>query len=238
MGPQPFGCGRKNICICQVIFRGLQWGRNLSVAEGETPPQTAGSRRRLQWGRNLSVAEGATRSSRAASGLPLQWGRNLSVAEGLLEQRLMRGQRDVASMGPQPFGCGRAWESDGGRISIETLQWGRNLSVAEGPIPEKERADRKCFNGAATFRLRKEGRLDLAPDFNRELQWGRNLSVAEGLASSVNGPNTGRLQWGRNLSVAEGTHSVRRGIIRCRASMGPQPFGCGRAARFRKSRAT
>ena len=36
----------------------------------------------LQWGRNLSVAEGSVRGLAAANGRRLQWGRNLSVAEG------------------------------------------------------------------------------------------------------------------------------------------------------------
>ena len=36
----------------------------------------------LQWGRNLSVAEGAWGCTHVSAGCKLQWGRNLSVAEG------------------------------------------------------------------------------------------------------------------------------------------------------------
>ena len=67
---------------------------------------------------------------KAVISIMLQWGRNLSVAEGLL----CAGLRDLvvdASMGPQPFGCGRR--------------------------PRRRPACRRScrFNGAATFRLRK-----------------------------------------------------------------------------------
>ena len=66
---------------------GLQWGRNLPVAEMSLSRcGTFRSRRRaseLQWGRNLPVAEirGAREASPRAIKLPLQWGRNLPVAE-------------------------------------------------------------------------------------------------------------------------------------------------------------
>ena len=63
-------------------------------------------------------------------GPSLQWGRNLSVAEGTKQVETLFGA--VASMGPQPFGCGRT-------VSAQR---------ASPPSPR--------FNGAATFRLRKE----------------------------------------------------------------------------------
>ena len=37
---------------------------------------------RLQWGRNLTVAEGGGRSFAGSDKYKLQWGRNLTVAEG------------------------------------------------------------------------------------------------------------------------------------------------------------
>ena len=154
----------------------LQWGRNLSVAEGGRPYPPRMAYDRLQWGRNLSVAEGrsAHRPGRRAPGL--QWGRNLSVAEGgrRSNDRLER----RASMGPQPFGCGRVRRSflkdqakrlqwgrnlsvaegrrrRGGARRPKLLQWGRNLSVAEGSTSTRSGCDHRRFNGAATFRLRK-----------------------------------------------------------------------------------
>ena len=63
--------------------RMLQWGRNLTVAEGG---EFGGRIRRflgvLQWGRNLTVAEGAVSSAGDVEEIMLQWGRNLTVAEG------------------------------------------------------------------------------------------------------------------------------------------------------------
>ena len=37
----------------------LQWGRNLSVAEGALSAIAPNAKALLQWGRNLSVAEGS-----------------------------------------------------------------------------------------------------------------------------------------------------------------------------------
>ena len=227
----------------------------------------------------------------------LQWGRNLSVAEG--GRSGTAGARpEAASMGPQPFGCGRPacprmvlptarlqWGrnlsvAEGGqeqaaRMGRVLLQWGRNLSVAEGRLHWTAPESHSCFNGAATFRLRKVAAAPNSPSSARGLQWGRNLSVAEGSgrwcgrargAASMgpqpfgcgrgrrrldtveagrrfNGAATFRLrkacrsrflsirmelQWGRNLSVAEGESCAGNLTGTLIASMGPQPFGCGR----------
>ena len=85
----------------------LQWGRNLTVADGTSAvrdrhrrrhasmgPQldSCGWRRRmaaaelralLQWGRNLTVADGAAPAAATDGQYLLQWGRNLTVADGL-----------------------------------------------------------------------------------------------------------------------------------------------------------
>ena len=61
-------------------------------------------------------------------------------------------------MGPQPFGCGRY-----------------NLPAC--------RYTALCFNGAATFRLRKAARVMEWEYSHAWLQWGRNLSVAEGMSA-------------------------------------------------------
>ena len=59
MGPQPFGCGRGEGRMATKYRLQLQWGRNLSVAEGPLRPSRSGHVSiQLQWGRNLSVAEG------------------------------------------------------------------------------------------------------------------------------------------------------------------------------------
>ena len=40
--------------------KALQWGRNLTVAEGFIDAANDGREHKLQWGRNLTVAEGST----------------------------------------------------------------------------------------------------------------------------------------------------------------------------------
>ena len=108
----------------------LQWGRNLSVAEGNEVTANIVNANLLQWGRNLSVAEGSPTIWLAPYDYPLQWGRNLSVAEGE-PAAAPPPLPPRASMGPQPFGCGRHL-------------LGRQHDVLSAG-----------FNGAATFRLRK-----------------------------------------------------------------------------------
>ena len=59
MGPQLDSCGR---AVKAPMIRGamslLQWGRNLTVAEGRSIALNCPFTMRLQWGRNLTVAEG------------------------------------------------------------------------------------------------------------------------------------------------------------------------------------
>ena len=214
MGPQLDSCGRCK--HCHHVWRPnlLQWGRNLTVAEGNDSLLAVRDALRLQWGRNLTVAEGATVPTAGPACAPLQWGRNLTVAEGTSGcVRPYRG--GWASMGPQLDSCGRlggTW----GDLTPEELQWGRNLTVAEGGLLGRRR------------------------DSDLELQWGRNLTVAEGprphRANEANirasmGPqldSCGRrpvapaaalsnaaLQWGRNLTVAEGARAPPA-AVQCR----------------------
>ena len=60
MGPQLDSCGRAALIRTTVDLPTLQWGRNLTVAEGSM--RTVHIRRAalLQWGRNLTVAEGCS----------------------------------------------------------------------------------------------------------------------------------------------------------------------------------
>ena len=60
----------------------------------------------LQWGRNLTVAEGIVMLPLSFFLFPLQWGRNLTVAEGTWPRRGLTGMLS-ASMGPQLDSCGR-----------------------------------------------------------------------------------------------------------------------------------
>ena len=61
----------------------LQWGRNLTVAEGTLVHEQQRETRMLQWGRNLTVAEGSLVPAVTHAANTLQWGRNLTVAEGV-----------------------------------------------------------------------------------------------------------------------------------------------------------
>ena len=156
MGPRPFGRGRYVLTTMFSHHPELQWGRDLSVAEGRFIFAPAARRLLLQWGRDLSVAEGLwgvrtaarlicfngaatfrsrkgrNRSEASRSGTGLQWGRDLSVAEGdFCRERV---------------------------AEFVKLQWGRDLSVAEGAeIPAANGSGAAGFNGAATFRSRKVG---------------------------------------------------------------------------------
>ena len=86
MGPQLDSCGRSDCSFDRLASSAL-----------------------LQWGRNLTVAEGMNvRDWIAENNPPLQWGRNLTVAEGVQLVCRARAERD-ASMGPQLDSCGRVY---------------------------------------------------------------------------------------------------------------------------------
>ena len=153
MGPRPLGRGRLAAARCASCACLLQWGRDLSAAEGTcsvVPP---------------------------ASGPALQWGRDLSAAEGVRVRDVLEDGR--ASMGPRPLGRGRWYVWSAGRM-LSKLQWGRDLSAAEGEVPHRLifapaqlqwGRDLSAAEGAnvAAFERRR-----------RRLQWGRDLSAAEG----------------------------------------------------------
>ena len=206
MGPRPFGRGRCRGPCLQLAgarrFNGAATFRSRKARIAEFLVHTCGT---LQWGRDLSVAEGQPArdifpaTQRASMG-PRPFGR------GRLYTELGEPDSELASMGPRPFGRGRRSRK---RVQTATskLQWGRDLSVAEGAHPEfpglrhgvasmgprpfgRGRRgparvgpySRMCFNGAATFRSRKGGRRREYPLRPVKLQWGRDLSVAEGEA--------------------------------------------------------
>ena len=107
----------------------LQWGRDLSVAEGCRQTLGGDRQRPASMGpRPFGRGRGPTELSALGLGT-LQWGRDLSVAEGV-SARTRRARR-------------------------EKLQWGRDLSVAEGRKRHTKSSFPTSFNGAATFRSRK-----------------------------------------------------------------------------------
>ena len=159
-------------------------------------------------------------------GMMLQWGRDLSVAEGpLLQQR--RPQQRPASMGPRPFGRGRQVAPRHKRHTPPSFNGAatfRSRKDHTGPVPLPPRrasmgprpfgrgrlntsasAAPRCarFNGAATFRSRKESDADMMA----------------GEKASFNGAATFRSRKEHDPAP----------IPLCRAaSMGPRPFGRGR----------
>ena len=76
------------------------------VAEGISVMAVVTETEGLQWGRNLIVAEGGITTLPGGGVFVLQWGRNLIVAEGQRLAPVCR-QDGPASMGPQLDSCGR-----------------------------------------------------------------------------------------------------------------------------------
>ena len=234
---------------CRSGFNGAATFRPRKVGTRNDYPLV---RLKLQWGRDLSAAEGRKRSvmsmialrfNGAATFRPrkdprgqpanrgqfvLQWGRDLSAAEGAAASTSPL-RTLPASMGPRPFGRGR---------------FGARDQDSRPPV---------SFNGAATFRPRKAGEIAVSVS-GEALQWGRDLSAAEGFSlalrtgvvPSFNGAATFRprkdQQGGRRhcgLIASMGPRPFgrgrRRGHRACtrgpRASMGPRPFGRGRQGR-------
>ena len=105
MGPQLDSCGWGAVRRWRKSMLALQWGRNLTVADGMWTKSTRQSESWLQWGRNLTVADGAASIASFDDAYVLQWGRNLTVADGARVRATFHVGR-TASMGPQLDSCG------------------------------------------------------------------------------------------------------------------------------------
>ena len=130
MGPQLVRCGMPDLTEWPKESRSSFNGaatcslRNVYRANFGTEPDAG-----LQWGRNLFVAECLGTRRGLIHTYSLQWGRNLFVAE--CGHRAGRRSRVLpASMGPQLVRCGMS-AMDSSLTVMEALQWGRNLFVAE-----------------------------------------------------------------------------------------------------------
>ena len=160
--------------------------------------------------------------------MSLQWGRDLSVAEGPTVAAAAV-QVEQASMGPRPFGRGRR------------------------PCTRRGGRPQRCFNGAATFRSRKECRPHTRPKCRRRFNGAatfRSRKAAPPADESrpgtfcFNGAATFRSRKDvrgrrphrphpsfngaatfRSRKVPARPTFQRPGL---RASMGPRPFGRGR----------
>ena len=125
MGPQLDSCGRPWQCRQVGHEQRLQWGRNLTVAEGGGARGSEGIASQASMGPQLDSCGRRYIDGEISALIKLQWGRNLTVAEGVgYRQMLLYGIR---------------------------LQWGRNLTVAEGDRQRQAHGGRLSrFNGAAT----------------------------------------------------------------------------------------
>ena len=183
----------------------LQWGRDLSVAEGvRLTGKCQNASRRFNGAATFRSRKEGPPAQNVCRGLVLQWGRDLSVAEGTLREYVTE-------------------------LTVE-LQWGRDLSVAEGPSTAAAAAAARCFNGAATFRSRKDDVRGLhrrhAQRFNgaatfRSRKAGSSRQ-GSGSGSCFNGAATFRSRKGK---VPESI------LCKVPASMGPRPFGRGRSVK-------
>ena len=135
MGPQLDSCGRANRRPFPLFSRAvLQWGRNLTVAEGIMNAAIKRALSKLQWGRNLTVAEGYANDRRLwpCEGVASMGPQLDSCGRGRRRPDSSSPRRGpLASMGPQLDSCGRCHPA-AFRTARGALQWGRNLTVAEG----------------------------------------------------------------------------------------------------------
>ena len=229
MGPRPFGRGRRPWRPTRTRRgRPLQWGRDLSVAEGTPPRGTATAFPRLQWGRDLSVAEGSSgepsdRIPSASMG-PRPFGR------GRVDADTWAWIADAASMGPRPFGRGRPGAQTAlvdmkGHASMGPRPFGRGRPQA----PPRGLESLASFNGAATFRSRKAEHRVARWDcvgfrFNGAATFRSRKVAAVATKSAPQPASMGPRPFGRGRSV--GFHLYVKGTSF--ASMGPRPFGRGR----------
>ena len=208
MGPRPFGRGRTTVSIRGREGSGLQWGRDLSVAEG--PPGQAP----LQTTLNGFNGAATFRSRKALRPNGLRIGD--AGFNGAATFRSRKGTRNRRTPGKRA-----------------RLQWGRDLSVAEGGMLSGRPSVPPGFNGAATFRSRKVrtngGRQahDIASMGPRPFGRGRcpALRHRRRRAPASMGPRP----FGRGRAIVCIENSMAS-----MASMGPRPFGRGRESIARK----
>src|SRR5579885_3044275 len=105
MGPRSGDRGNPGRSGWNHPAAGLQWGRDLEIAEISASASMRTTASLLQWGRDLEIAEMPLRAVHSLDDHRLQWGRDLEIAEMPL--------RAVHSLDDHRF------------------QWGRDLEIAE-----------------------------------------------------------------------------------------------------------
>ena len=142
--------------------------------------RAAGRRKRqLQWGRNLTVAEGARGPLGAPSSDLASMGPQLDSCGRLLvpADRL---PRRLASMGPQLDSCGRPFIPPRPRRPPDASM-GPQLDSCGRLFGRRQRPDApQASMGPQPGSCGRLGRPRIRHSGQPELQWGRNLAAAEG----------------------------------------------------------
>ena len=204
MGPRPFGRGRRRQGRAVRRRCRLQWGRDLSVAEGTSRATAAAITVCFNGAATFRSRKVRAKHGGALPPCRLQWGRDLSVAEGRWPAYATPSQLPRFN-GAATFRSRKGPGTTPSSTLVPLLQWGRDLSVAEGSAGKRPSSGRRCgFNGAATFRSRK-------------------VRPTPRAATSVEPASMGPRPFGRGRLAARSSDATTR-----RASMGPRPFGRGR----------
>ena len=205
----------------------------------------------LQWGRDLSIAESNDEAAqrlcrRSASMGPRSLDRGImgEAAEFVLAQ--------PASMGPRSLDRGIPSPSPSPTPIQKELQWGRDLSIAESAAQAWLSRAAAGFNGAAISRSRNHSRSGAVGEVQRHASMGprsldrgilKTKTMGAQAIMSFNGAAISRsrnrvrllrsiratwaLQWGRDLSIAESRRTGETKAEMKWASMGPRSLDRG-----------
>ncbi len=176
MGPQHESCGKRAPPANPSTFWGLQWGRNMRVAE---------SRRHERGRRRHDASMGPQHESCGKRHVGSRRNRDVCASMGPQHEscgkvfgQLCFSRCLVASMGPQHESCGKQGKRSG-EGDNKWLQWGRNMRVAE--------------SGHGYRSVDRPARASMGPQHESCGKAGDAIVVAK----------KGMLQWGRNMRVAE-----------------------------------
>ncbi len=115
MGPRSNDRGNNELRTGGLEVVGLQWGRDLTIAEISWSSTLCRYSGQLQWGRDLTIAEMEMGLADEIVEVGLQWGRDLTIAEIIPNTTAVS--------------------------SCTLLQWGRDLTIAEIRPFRKGRGD-------------------------------------------------------------------------------------------------
>ena len=179
MGPPPFGGGKSRQASIAPSRVGLQWGLRLSAVERGRPAGTTG---RTATGFNGASAFRRWKAASNNGGSAEQW---------------------QASMGPPPFGGGKAWAGPAKANSQPASMGPPPFGGGKWTCEVKAWARYSSFNGASAFRRWKVRGTIGAGAVTEWLQWGLRLSAVESRVNASARPRGTPLQWGLRLSAVE-----------------------------------